>query len=126
VKVILWLSIRTPPVHLFGGPQQLWRREITTGCVPVPGQDTVGLWVGDEEEPGPAVRVQSRQMDADGGWSLELATLVVDPDDQTVDQIKQGIVAGHAHHHEVVWSYGKDDYLDQLRVNLVCAGWVEQ
>lgn len=125
MNIVLWLPIRTPPASLIGGAQQLWRRQVTTGCVPVPNMDKVQLWT-DEDGEGPSVKVKSREMRADGIWSVELATVVIDPDDHATSQMRSAVVAGHAHYHEPVWSYGKEDYLDQLRVNLMCTGWVEQ
>lgn len=132
MKVILWLPICRPherslASHVYSS-DDLWRREIETGCVPVPALDRVDLWPGEDGEDGngTSVGVKSRLLAASGQWHVTLSTVVIDPSDLQESLLQADIRDGRGHRQESWWTYGEDGKVAEWEASLMAAGWVKQ
>lgn len=123
MKVTLWLAVVPPGdgigIHSSG---ELWRREITTGCAPVPALDKVCLWSDEGDSNGPLSGVYTRYMGASGQWHVELAKIVYDPDGAGLKFLQAEALRGFGHHHDIWWT-SQDPY-EELKANLRGHGWL--
>lgn len=127
---MLWLPISRPEnrldSHVYSF-DDLWFREVETGCVPVPKQDRVYLWSEeDDETDGPDLDVKRRYMAPTGRWHVSLATIVIDPTDAQARRIT--VDAGEGRWHELFpwWTYGDPGKIAEWESKLREAGWIKR
>lgn len=122
--ITLWLSVVPPGGGMLGANSggEIWRREVTTGCVPVPALDRVYLWGDEGDSDGPGLQVYSRYMGASGQWHVELAKVIYDPDGTDLSFLQAEALRGFGHHRDIWWS--SQDPWDEMKVQLLAHGWV--
>lgn len=108
MKIILWLPVLDGTKLPFDTSGTLLYKIRETGFVPDPTQDRVVLY-GYEDEPydGPMWPVRNRYMQEDGIWNIELAKMVVDPNEHWQNVFKNDL-ANRVYNRESAWYIDRD------------------
>lgn len=123
MNLTLWLTIVDGTDGRFEvGPSTLWYSHRATRWLPTPDTDRLILWPN-EDDPmdGPLWGVKSRHMDADGGWHVDLATMVLDPP-ETEWRAETARMTASGRYHKMWWNTRGDDGSDPT-VPLSLHGW---
>lgn len=93
--VHLWLTVTKPGAMYPSGPYEVWTRDVQMGHTPAEG-DQIALWCGEDGDPdgGPMWTIQRRWWNADGELSINLVTMVVDPNEQMEQVINRQVATG--------------------------------
>lgn len=125
MKLEMFLQVIDGSKGNFTTNGDLYTKTVETGFVPLPGTDEVALWktIEDGKEwDGPIWHVKRRYMGAEGQWSIELAKMILNPNQMWQDSFKARLASGRQIITETSWYTQFDD--DPIP-KLLEGGWVK-
>lgn len=106
MKLTMYLQVIDGSQGSFSSNGDLYTKTVETGFVPKPGTDEVALWETEEDGQkwdGPIWHIKRRYMGAEGQWSIELAKMIVNPNQVWQDYFKARLAQGRQFITESSW-----------------------